>query len=505
MYIVTAKEMYDIDHYTMHEIGMDGRLLMENAGRAVSDKVMGIVGSHDRISVFVGPGNNGGDGFVIARTLLDKGYDVQVIQIVSDEKIRGDALYHKSLFHKCDGKVICERQTSAIRKIVELSDVVIDSMLGIGVEGDLKPPFSEVVSVINQSNVCVISVDIPTGLPAGEHSASFTSIIADYTFAVGAAKESAFLEETASYYGKWETLAIGFPQQAFHKFADRSLWTEKDFKKTLPTRKKYAHKGNHGKGLLIGGNRQMPGAIAMSTKAALKAGGGLITAGTTEEVISMIAPLCQEAMFMKLGDNDGHLVIDQDLPIESFDAIALGIGMGRREETGDLVRHVIQKAHCPIIVDADGLYHVRNSLHALKERTYPAIITPHPGEMAMLMDLPVGELLSAPFRYTHEFAKEYGVYVVLKGKNTIITSPFGIQVVETSGNPGLAKGGSGDVLTGIALAMIMQEQSIIEAVCNACFIHGKSADIQVEQAHSFYDLLATDVIDGISKVYRTFS
>ena len=262
--------MYDIDHYTMHEIGMDGKLLMENAGRAVSDKVMQVVGAKDRISVFVGSGNNGGDGFVIARTLLDKGYRVQVIQIVPDEKVKDDALYHKRLFINCDGRVITVLQGSTIRKIVDQSVIVIDAMLGIGVKGNLREPFLEIATIINQSDVCVISVDIPSGLPADEGAESFTSIVADYTFIIGAAKQSAFIEKTASYYGKWEVLAIGFPHSAFRKYTERRKWTEKEFQNTLPSRGLNAHKGNHGKGLIIGGNAEMPGAIQWRQSLRLK-------------------------------------------------------------------------------------------------------------------------------------------------------------------------------------------------------------------------------------------
>ncbi|WP_281254146.1 NAD(P)H-hydrate epimerase [Oceanobacillus rekensis] len=359
MYIVTAKEMYDIDHYTMHEIGMDGKLLMENAGRAVSDKVIQVVGAKNRISIFVGSGINGGDGFVIARTLVEKGYQVQVIQVVSDEKIKGDALYHKQLFINCDGRAISEIQWSTIREIVDQSDIVIDAMLGIGVKGDLRKPILEIVAIINQSDVCVISVDIPSGLPADEEATPFTSIVADYTFIIGAAKQSAFLEKTAAYYGKWEVLEIGFPRPVFQKYAECQLWTEREFRKTLPLRSINAHKGNHGRGLIIGGNAEMPGTISMASRAAVKSGAGLITVGTIDKVITMIATSCPEAMYLKLDEKDGYLTKNPTLKMETYDAIAFGVGMGRKEETAELVRSIIQKAHCPIIIDADGLYHLK--------------------------------------------------------------------------------------------------------------------------------------------------
>ncbi|WP_337017117.1 NAD(P)H-hydrate dehydratase [Oceanobacillus massiliensis] len=505
MYIVTAKEMYDIDHYIMHEIGMDGRLLMENAGRAVSERIAQIADAQDRISVLIGPGNNGGDGFVIARTLQDKGFSVRAIQIVSDEKITGDALYHKNLLMKCSGIVNRITEISDVREIVRQSDIVIDAMLGIGVKGKLKKPLAGIISILNEADVCVMSVDIPTGLPVDEGVSDFLSIMADYTFIIGFIKQSTALEKTAAYYGKWELLSIGFPRWVIQRFTKRRFWTEADFSRTLPPRNTYAHKGNHGRGLLIGGSAEMPGSIAMATRSALKAGAGLITAGSTESAIAMIAPTCPEAMYMVLNEQDGKISSTPELSVQSYNAIALGIGLGRWKGTTELVQSIVQQAQCPVIIDADGLYHLKSDLHLLKNRSFPVILTPHPGEMAMLLDISISDLLTAPFQYSVEFAKEFGVYIVLKGKNTIITAPDGKQAIESSGNPGLAKGGSGDVLTGITLAMIMQEQSIFEAVCNACFIHGKSADLQVKEKHSHFDLLATDVIDGIPNVYRTFS
>ncbi|WP_156290222.1 NAD(P)H-hydrate dehydratase [Oceanobacillus salinisoli] len=505
MDIVTAKEMYGIDHYTMREIGIEGKLLMENAGRAVSEKIKQVIGKKDRISVLIGPGNNGGDGFVIARTLMEETYYVKAVQVVPDEKVSGDASYHKQVFLNCGGALTKIKSGDDLNVILAETDVVIDAVLGIGVKGELREPISSYVKKVNHARASVISVDIPTGLPADEGIESFTSVDADYTFVVGAAKMSAFLQATAPFYGQWEVVSIGFPEKAFRKFANRKVWSEQLFRDTMPKRETYAHKGNHGRGLVVGGSVVMPGSITMTVQAALKAGAGLITAGTVKEVIPIIASHCPETMYLALSELDGFLTNEVEVPISSYHAIALGIGMGRRKKTAELVRSITEQADSPLIIDADGLYHMKSALPVLKERQAPTVITPHPGEMAMLLDLSVSELLMAPFHYSMEFAKEYGVYVVLKGKYTIITSPDGKQMVNRTGNQGLAKGGSGDVLTGIVLAMILQHHDLFQSLCNACYLHGRSADIQVEGQNTYYDLMATDVIDGISKVYRTIS
>ncbi|MGP4107486.1 NAD(P)H-hydrate dehydratase [Virgibacillus sp. L01] len=504
MFIVTANEMYDIDRYTMNEIGLDGKLLMENAGRAVSGKIESIIEKPDHICIFAGSGNNGGDGFVIARTLLNKGYHITVVQVVPNQKITGDALYHKNLLLSLGGSVIVSQEPSEIHELVRNSDVIIDAILGIGVSGMLRNPIAEMVSIINETAKLVISVDIPSGLPADEGIRDFQSVQASYTVIVEAPKVSAFLQHTASFYGKWDTVSIGLPLEALQNNVKRASWTENLFRQSMPTRKTDAHKGNHGRGLVVGGNTEMPGSITMTIKAALRTGSGLITAGTTEKVIPVAASHCMEATYLELGETNGNLNNDISIPFKSFDAVALGMGMGRQQVTGNLVRQTVEEAMCPLIVDADGLYHLTSLLDLVGNRQFPTIITPHPGEMAMLLNISVHELLVKPFTYSKIFAEKYHVYVVLKGRFTIITTPAGEQSVNRTGNVGLAKGGSGDVLSGIILAMVMQKQSVFKALCNACFVHGSAADILVAKEHSVNDLMASDVIEGIGEVYRTF-
>ncbi|GGB55557.1 NAD(P)H-hydrate dehydratase [Virgibacillus dakarensis] len=504
MYIVTAKEMYEMDRHTIQEIGLDERLLMENAGRAVSSKITGIISKQNQICIFVGSGNNGGDGFVIARTLHTQNYNVTVLQIVPDERITGEALYHKTLYLNCNGSVHVSSDATEVDKFVTSSDVIIDAMIGIGVHDELREPVYTIVSIINQKADFVISVDIPTGLPADEGITGFSAIHADWTFVIEAAKMSLFLEHTAPYYGKWEVVPIGISINTMDDVPKKYTWGEHHFRSTLPKRDPYAHKGTHGKGLAIGGSVEMPGSIAMTAKAALRAGAGLLTVGTAKNVISSIAQTCIEATYLMVDDHNEHGGKAAAIPFERFDCIVMGMGMGRDKEAERLVMHVLNEANCPVIVDADGLFHVKADPSILSKRSDPIIVTPHPGEMAMLLEVPIAELLEKPFHYSRAFAAIHQVYVVLKGKHTIITVPDGKQAVNQTGNQGLAKGGSGDVLSGIILAMVMQHKNIFQALCNACFVHGAAADLLIRDNHSYYDLLATDVIEGIPAVYRTF-
>jgi NAD(P)H-hydrate epimerase len=350
--------------------------------------------------------------------------------------------------------------------------------------------------------VKVFSVDLPSGLPAGEGVTEFTAVKADVTFVIGAPKLSAFLQHTAPFYGEWHVVSIGFPPFVMKKFARRKYWRMQDVKASLPKRETFAHKGNHGRGLVIGGSATMPGAITMASKAALKSGAGLITAATVKTAFPVIHTHSPEVMCLPLSEEDGFINSPSTLPLDDSDGVAIGIGMGRKEGAGQLTGEVLEKTKGPLVIDADGLFHLKNHLAKLKERTHPTVITPHPKEMAALLDITVKELLEKPFQYAANFAEAYGTYVILKGKFTIISGPAGELAVNDTGNQGMAKGGSGDVLTGIVLAMVMQNQPIFEALCNACYIHGKAADIKVEKDHTHYDLMATDVIDGIPQVYR---
>ncbi|WP_153465201.1 NAD(P)H-hydrate dehydratase [Sediminibacillus terrae] len=504
MHIVTAKEMYEADRYAMETIGIEGKLLMENAGRAVADKAEERMTKTMRVLVVCGSGSNGGDGFVIARTLLDRGYTVRVFQLAPDGKITGDAAYHKRLYQTIGGKIERRESGASLAVALQESDAVIDAMLGIGATGKLRPPYDEAVERINQADLPVISVDIPSGVPADEGHDGITGIKADHTVIVAEPKQSLFSQQTASYYGSWEVVDIGIPSRACAD-SGRYVWGMEETQSHLGERGRFSHKGSHGKALLIGGSQDMPGSITLTTKAALRGGAGLVTTGTVPPVIPSIAAHCAEATYLSLNADDRGRIALQDVDVSGYDALAIGMGMGREHTTAAFTRKLVSEAKIPVLVDADGLHHLKQDMDILKQRRHPSILTPHPGEMAMLTGYGIKEIIQRPFAISRQFAIEYGVYLVLKGSFTIVTDPEGNQWVNTSGNAGLAKGGSGDALSGILLAQVMQQQSIQQALSIGCYIHGMSADQQVAGSHSVHDLTASDVIDGLASVFRTLS
>ncbi|QDP39148.1 NAD(P)H-hydrate dehydratase [Radiobacillus deserti] len=504
MHIVTAKEMYEIDRITMEEYGLDGRILMENAGRAIAKQLEGLLSLNQRITILVGSGNNGGDGFVIGRTMMNAGYSVRILQLVEDNRIRGDAQYHKQLFLSFGGTLLHWNESFDLKELEEETDVWVDAMLGIGAKGALRSPFSEVCTFVNRSERLTVSVDIPSGIPADEESGyTEEAIHADITYIIEAPKLSTFLERYASYYGRWEVVRIGIPNSAW-SFIKRAIWSDQSVQQTLPTRSRFSHKGSHGRGFVIGGSQSMPGSVALTSSAALRAGAGLLTIGTVPEAIPSIAAQLTEATFHAMKGQNGWIQA-QELDLSPYDSVVIGMGMGRAEETASITRQVVKSAHCPLLIDADGLYHIQHHKSSLRERSHPTVLTPHPGEMAMLSNQTISSVLDHPISISKTFAMEYGVYLVLKGPFTIITTPDGEQWVNLTGNAGLAKGGSGDALAGVLLTMMMQHETIQHALSNGCYLHGKSADYMVEHQHSDRDLLATDVIHGLIQIFRTLS
>ncbi|WP_440896808.1 NAD(P)H-hydrate dehydratase [Amphibacillus sp. Q70] len=494
---VTAKEMYEIDRKAIEDYQISGVMLMENAGRAITDRLLEKITEETKIVILVGGGNNGGDGFVIARTLINLGFQVEVIQVVSNQQIKGDAAKHKAILSHFDCPINWIEQSKRYQQLIQEADLIIDAMLGIGFKGTLKEPYDSIVQQVNQANGQVIAVDLPSGVPAEADIEEVMAIDADLTYCIEAPKPSAFIECYADYYGEWEVVKIGLPA-ALIEASTIEVWTIDKVNQTLPRRAKHSHKGNHGKGLIIGGTEDMPGAIRLTANAALRSGVGLLTVATAREVIPIIAGGVTEATYMNLTDEETDLLER----FAAFDAIAIGMGMGRSVQAENIIETII-KSDKLLIIDADGLYYVREHLTKLADRQAPTILTPHPGEMAMLIDQPIDQIKANPFEIAKDFATKYQLHLVLKGTYTIVTDPNGNQTINMTGNPALAKGGSGDCLAGIILAQVMQKQSLKCSLANACFIHGLAADIAIRDHHTTIDFLATDLIDFLPEAFRT--
>lgn len=491
VHVVTREEMQAIDQYTIQVIGLGGPILMENAGRAVYDALVRVLKAQDKLVIVIGKGNNGGDGFVLARLLLSSVYQAETWLLPEVDEISGDANSHMQAFVRSGGVIhqIASEPASFAARLRE-ADVIVDALLGTGCRGVPRPNYALVIQQINQVSARRVSIDLPSGVPANGEVFTHEAVHADRTLTLCCPKLAQFTASSAVCFGETEVLAIGIPRLAIEAGgAYRSVRMRDEVCHSLPVRDPFSNKGTHGKGLLIAGAKTMPGAAYLTAKAALRSGIGLLTTSVPDEVRPVLAGLLPETMHQSR----------QTLDFQNVSGLAIGPGLGRESDKAELVLRVLE-ADIPTVIDADGLYHLTGLLDRLTARQAPIILSPHPGEMARLTGQSIHSIERDRFAVSRSFAMRHGVYLVLKGRNTVITAPDGQQVVNPTGNAALAKGGSGDVLTGILLAFLLQHRQVMDAVCNAVYVHGALADRLIQTRHSPLDVLATDLIEEIPPV-----
>ncbi|WP_411843149.1 NAD(P)H-hydrate dehydratase [Salinicoccus sp. HZC-1] len=491
MRVVTGEEMKNVDQYTMDHIGIDGKILMENAGRAAAKRLMEDYAGQKFI-VLIGSGNNGGDGFVIARTLLDSGFDVTVCVIPDKNKITGDAEYHKGVYEK-SGYTWKSYDNSYLKD----ADIIVDTMLGTGVKGEIREPYLSIFKDISESKRKVVSIDLPSGVPSAEEAVSEFALKANHTIMLQQPKLSYYTYPARDYYGGAEVVQIGIPQKGLQAAVQskRYEWTMEDTVNHWPKRSSSSHKGSHGKVGIIAGSDLMPGSAALSASAAVKSGAGLTTVNTVKSAIPVIASRMPEATFFDRGEDLQEFYAGKD-------AIAVGPGIGTDSGGQDATINLIDNFQAPLIIDADGLYQFQKVLPLVKNRESPLIITPHPGEMAKLIDSTPAKVNENRFSIAEKFARENGIYVVLKGPCTIVATPEGESFVNNTGNAGLAKGGSGDVLTGMILSFIARYDNIQTAISSAVYMHGFTADYLLEQGVAIESMTPSQIISHLETTFH---
>lgn len=491
MQIVTGGEMKDTDQYTMDHIGIDGRILMENAGRAVAQRLMESYGDR-KFTVLIGSGNNGGDGFVLSRTLLEAGFEVEACVIPEEDRITGEADYHKNIYEKSGFE--WKRYES---RYLEDSDIIVDTMLGTGIHGEIREPYVSIIKEISNSRKRVVSIDLPSGVPGAEGIVPEFALRADHTIILQQPKLSYYLYPARDYYGRAEVVQIGIPQKALKKVlhSHRFEWTFRDTASHWPKRAASSHKGAHGKIGIIAGSEMMPGAAVLSAGAAVKSGAGLTTVNTMKAAFPVIASHVPEVTFFNREENLEHFY-------KGKDAIAAGPGIGAGPIGQEMVADLVDNFEGPLVIDADGLDQLQDILSLIKNRKAPLIITPHPGEMAKLIDSTPEKVNQNRVEIAEEFAEKNGIYVVLKGPCTIVATPGGKCFINNTGNAGLAKGGSGDVLTGMILSLVAKYDDIQTAVSSAVYMHGYTADYLIEQGVAVESMTASQIINHLETTFK---
>jgi len=507
MILVTANEMQLIDRRTIESFGIPGRILMENAGRGATQFFFKQFADfkNKRIGVIAGRGNNGGDGFVVARYIAQSGADVKVYLLATSNRVGGDAAANLKLLKPLNIPLIeipDESSFSAYQSEMEDCDIWIDAIFGTGLKSDVKGYFQTVIDFINALNQPVFAVDIPSGLNSDTGKPCGTCIRASATATFGFAKPGHMIHPGAGYTGALEIVDIGIPPYIVQTVAPKQFLLTADLIKSYVTpRVEDAHKGTTGHLLVVAGSPGKTGAASMTSVSALRAGAGLVTLAIGQSLNSVLETQMLEAMTAPLPESkegalgESAFGVIQKL-MSGKKCLAIGPGLGQALETRKLVHKIILESQIPVVVDADGINHLVGRMQILKKAHVPIILTPHPGEMARLLDVNVGNIQQDRINCARNVAVDLNVHVVLKGARTVIAHPDGRIFINPTGNAGMASGGMGDVLTGIIAAQIVQGFSPESAAHIGVYLHGAAAD---SLAHTIgpYGYLAGEVMHAV--------
>jgi len=507
MKIVSAEEMRAIDRATSERFGVPSLTLMENAGAAVADYVLSHQAAAGRIVVFCGKGNNGGDGFVAARRLHERGKKVQVILLADSADLRGDAA---AMFGRLPSPAIAVHTSDELRServgLLLQADVYLDAVLGTGFKPPVSGLYAEAIAIMNASRIPVIAVDIPSGADAdamGPQAGTIARADAVVTFT---APRPAHLFSSLTA-GPTVVAGIGSPEEAIVSALRLSVITARDIAGLIEPRPAESNKGNYGHVLVVGGSLGKSGAGAMAGMAVLRAGAGLSTVATAKLVLPTVAGFHPELMTEPLPETDaGTISTKAQARIEELakgkTVLAIGPGISRDPQTAELVRSLVAGLRVPMVLDADGLNAFEGRAGELKGAGRTLVITPHPGEMARLVGCTIADVQKDRLGVARKFAREHELIVVLKGHRTLVVQPDGEAWVNTTGNPGMATGGTGDILTGMVAGMIAQHlTSAFLAVLAAVHLHGLAGDVMREKVGE-HSLVATDLLQGLPEAFR---
>lgn len=509
MKIYSCDQMRHIEENANRQ-GMSFTDMMENAGIACFKEICSIIGNSDKknITVLCGSGKNGGDGFVIARHLHNAGFKVNVILTCGLPKAEEAVEMFTKVYS--DNIIISDYAKSITQCEAEIkkSDVIVDCIFGIGFRGALRGNSLLAVRCANAADAVKISVDIPSGLEGNSNVVIGEYFNADFTLAVTCKKPVHVLKPTADYCGEVRVVDIGFSQECYETVD--CLFNSADVafvKGSLPARHLETNKGTYGKLLSICGSMPMQGAAVLCANAAVKSGVGLLTCAFPQKAYPAIASKLTEPLMLALPDDDNGFLSEESIPfilskLFQSTAVVIGCGLGVTDSTKKVVEAVIKNAKCPIIIDADGLNILSENIDILKTAVAPMVLTPHPGEMSRLLSKSIVEIQQNRVSACKELSLKTGAVVLLKGCNTVICRGEEVYINPT-GNQGMAKGGSGDVLSGIIGSFLAQGMDALKSAVCAAYIHGYSGDCLAKE-YSLTGMTPTMMIDALPKLFSKF-
>ena len=493
---------------TAEKNGISGMKLMRNAGEACFGRISKILGGVEdkTFVVLAGRGNNGGDGIVIANMLTEAHASV-ILVFVQDLPKSDTARQCYSMYEKVVKSCLYVHRKDVIKRAVSSCDAIIDCVFGTGFHGELEETLTDLFGYVRENCPGIkFSVDVPSGIDSNTGDVAEGAFSPDYTIVLGAMKTGLYSHPAYESCGRLMLADIGIPSNCYESC--EAVLSDDVLREFVPERKQVSHKGTYGKMLNISGSAFYTGAALLSTNGALRMGVGLCRLATPTRVINAIATAVPETTYLPLEqDFDGFIneksvdMIMVELENNKYDAVLTGCGLGNRKTTENLTEIVIRNADCPVIIDADGLNSIAENINVLKESKKGIIVTPHPAEFSRMTGIPVPEIQKNRISAAKNFAREYGCITVLKGVNTVIAAPDGQTFINTTGNAGLAKGGSGDVLAGMIASLAAQGVEPLYAAAAGVYLHGLAAD-HLAKTNGMCGILPRDLPDAIPIIMK---
>ena len=508
MKVATAEQMQELDRKAIETYRIPGIVLMENAGRGATEVISNTFPDLQKmkIAIVAGKGNNGGDGFVIARYLLNRRISVKVYLLADSKGLRGDAETNFQIFQRMKGEVISVPSSKDYQKVkreLEKFDLLIDAIFGTGLDAEVRGYYREVIDHLNTLQKPIVAIDIPSGLDANTGKPFGTAVRASLTITFGLPKIGHVISPGLDYVGKLKLVDIGLPKKLVEEERIQTYLLENDeIRGWLSTpRRPDTHKGDYGHLLVIAGSVGKTGAAAMACEAALRIGAGLVTLAIPKSLNAIMEVKLTEVMTEPLPETP-----KQTLSLRAFSsilrlcenkkAVIIGPGIGTFRETQSLILKLMKTLNLPIILDADGLTALATQPKTLPTTNRSLILTPHPGEMAKLIRSTPKDVQEDRISISRNFAQSHHVHLVLKGHRSLIATPKGEVFINPTGNPGMASGGTGDVLTGMIGGLICQGFDILPSLQMAVYLHGLAGD-EMAQELGEKSLIARDIIEKI--------
>jgi ADP-dependent NAD(P)H-hydrate dehydratase / NAD(P)H-hydrate epimerase len=514
MIVVTAEQMRAMDRLTIEKYGVPSLVLMERAGEGIAKAILECFDRAAKKGVLIvaGKGNNGGDGFVVARLLKKKRIPCEVALLARNDEVSSDSAHNLRSYLKLKGRIIeiAAGGLDLLSQRMNGKGLLVDAILGTGIKNDVRGLYAEAITLMNASGLPIVAVDIPSGLDADKGIPLGVSIQAEMTAALGYAKVGEVIYPGLKYVGDLVVAEIGIDPRAVQEVAPKTdLLQQEEVSWLVPIREPDSHKGTYGHLLVTAGSRGKTGAAILACRAAMRTGAGLVTLAAPRSLNDIFASSLVEVMTEPLAENaeeEMEPLGDEEWRrmLERKNAVLFGPGIGVNDAARNNLRWLLRNLEAPWVIDADGLNNLALDLDRLRSAKTPPVLTPHPGEMGRLIGKDAAMVNQDRIGVARRFATEHRCYVVLKGARSVIATADGKVFINPTGNPGMASGGMGDVLAGMLAALLGQGLSAEDAMKLGVYLHGFVGDrVAVEKGQ--IGIIASDIIDGLPAGMKALS